>query len=77
MLKLFRNSVNWENFRKGAVLVLVLLATATAVLFGILYFLGAGRRSPAPPNLFRAVVLLSRALIVARVPLPAGETDIQ
>ena len=32
------NPVNWDNFRKRVVLVLMLSAAAAAVLFGILYF---------------------------------------
>ena len=38
MLEPLRNPVNWDNFRKGAVLVLILSAAAS-VLFGIIYFL--------------------------------------
>ena len=38
MLEPLRNPVNWDNFRKGAVLVLILSAAASVVLFGILYF---------------------------------------
>jgi hypothetical protein len=37
-----RNPVNWDNFRKGAVLVLILSAAASVVLFGILYFFVLG-----------------------------------
>ena len=58
MLEPLRNPVNWDNFRKVAVLVLILSAAAS-VLFGIIYFfiLGEGR-SPAPANIFRALILL-------------------
>ena len=38
MLEPLRSPVNWDNFRKGAVLVLILSAAASVVLFGILYF---------------------------------------
>jgi hypothetical protein len=37
MLEPLRNPVNWDNFRKVAVLVLILWAAAS-VLFGIIYF---------------------------------------
>jgi hypothetical protein len=55
MLEPLRNLVNWDNFRKGAVVVLIL----SAVLFGIIYFFvfGGEGRSPAPANIFRALIL--------------------
>jgi hypothetical protein len=56
MLEPLRNPVNWDNFRKVAVLVLILWATAS-VLFGIIYFFILGGRSPAPANIFRALIL--------------------
>ena len=37
MLEPLRNPANWDNFRKAAVLVLILWAAAS-VLFGIIYF---------------------------------------
>ena len=37
MLELLRNPANWDNFRKAAVLVLIIWAAAS-VLFGIIYF---------------------------------------
>ena len=57
MLEPLRNPANWDNFRKAAVLVLIIWAAAS-VLFGIIYFFIFGGRSPAPANIFRAVILL-------------------
>ena len=57
MLEPPKNSTNWDNFRKGAVLVLILWAAASAVLC-IIYFFILGGRSPAPANIFRALILL-------------------
>ena len=57
MLEPLRNPANWDNFRKVAVLVLILWAAASAVL-GIIYFFILGGRSPAPANIFRALILL-------------------
>ena len=57
MLKPLRNPVNWDNLRKVAVLVLIIWAAAS-VLFGIIYFFILGGRSPAPANIFRALILL-------------------
>ena len=37
MLEPLRNPANWDNFRKAAVLVLIIWAAASAVL-GIIYF---------------------------------------
>jgi hypothetical protein len=36
------NPVNWDNFRRGAMLVLMLSAAASVVLFCILYFFVLG-----------------------------------
>ena len=58
MLEPLRNPANWDNFRKAAVLVLIIWAAASAVLFGIIYFFILGGRSPAPANIFRALILL-------------------
>jgi hypothetical protein len=41
-LEPLRNPVNWDNFRKGAVLVLILSAAASVVLFGIYFFVLGG-----------------------------------
>ena len=57
MLEPLRNPANWDNFRKAAVLVLIIWAAAS-VLFGIIYFFILGGRSPAPVNIFRALILL-------------------
>ena len=57
MLEPLRNPANWDNFRKGAVLVLILWAAVSAVLC-IIYFFILGGRSPAPANIFRALILL-------------------
>ena len=57
MLEPLRNPANWDNFRKAAVLVLILWAAAS-VLFGIIYFFILGGRSPAPADIFRALILL-------------------
>ena len=57
MLAPLRNPANWDNFRKTVVLVLIIWAAAS-VLFGIIYFFILGGRSPAPANIFRALILL-------------------
>ena len=57
MLEPPKNPTNWDNFRKGAVLVLILWAAVSAVLC-IIYFFILGGRSPAPANIFRALILL-------------------
>jgi hypothetical protein len=57
MLEPPKNPTNWDNFRKGAMLVLILWAAASAVLC-IIYFFILGGRSPAPANIFRALILL-------------------
>ena len=56
MLEPLRNPASWDNFRKAAVLVLIIWAAAS-VLFGIIYFFILGGRSPAPANIFRALIL--------------------
>jgi hypothetical protein len=38
MLEPLKNPANWDNFRKAAVLVLIIWATATAVLCIIYFF---------------------------------------
>ena len=57
MLKPLRNPANWDNFRKAAVLVLILWAAVSAALC-IIYFFISGSRSPAPTDIFRALILL-------------------
>jgi hypothetical protein len=57
MLEPLRNPANWDNFRKVAVLVLILWAAVSAVLC-IIYFFILGGRTPAPANIFRALILL-------------------
>jgi hypothetical protein len=57
MLEPLRHPANWGNFRKAAVLVLIIWAAASAVLC-IIYFFILGGRSPAPANIFRALILL-------------------
>jgi hypothetical protein len=57
MLEPLRNPANWDNFRKAAVLVLILWTAALAVLC-IIYFFILGGRSPAPVDIFRALILL-------------------
>ena len=57
MLEPLRNPASWDNFRKAAVLVLILWAAVSAVLC-IIYFFILGGRSPAPANIFRALILL-------------------
>ena len=57
MLEPPKNPANWDNFRKAAVLVLIIWAAASAVLC-IIYFFILGGRSPAPANIFRALILL-------------------
>ena len=56
MLEPPKNPTNWDNFRKAAVLVLILWAAASAVLC-IIYFFILGGRSPAPADIFRALIL--------------------
>ena len=74
MLEPLRNPVNWDNFRKGAVLVLILSAAAS-VLFGIIYFfvLGGEGRSPAPADIFRGTILL--VLFIAPVAPVTGSSS--
>ena len=57
MLEPLRNPASWDNFRKVVVLVLILWAAVSAVLC-IIYFFILGGRSPAPANIFRALILL-------------------
>jgi hypothetical protein len=57
MLEPLRNPASWDNFRKLIVLVLILWAAVSAVLC-IIYFFILGGRSPAPANIFRALILL-------------------
>ena len=56
MLEPLRNPANWDNFRKAAVLVLIIWAAASAVLC-IIYLWGGEGRSSAPVNMFRALIL--------------------
>jgi hypothetical protein len=42
MLEPLKNPANWDNFRKAAVLVLIIWATATAVLCIIYFFVWGG-----------------------------------
>ena len=74
MLEPLRNLVNWDNFRKGAVLVLILSAAAS-VLFGIICFfvLGGEGRSPAPADIFRGTILL--VLFIAPVAPATGSSS--
>ena len=60
MLEPPRNPASWDNFRKAAVLVLIIWAAAL-VLFGVIYFFIFGGRSPVPANIFRALILAPRA----------------
>jgi hypothetical protein len=53
--------VNWDNFRKVVMLVLILWAAVSAVLC-IIYFFILGGRSPAPANIFRALILAAPCL---------------
>ena len=57
MLEPLRNPANWDSFRKGAVLVLFLWAAALAVMCIIYFFILEGR-SPAPADIFRALIML-------------------
>ena len=57
MLEPLRNPANWDNFRKAAVLVLIIWAAASAVLC-IIYFFILGGRSPAPADISRALIFL-------------------
>ena len=68
MLEPLRNPANWDSFCKGALLVLILWAAALAVLC-IIYFFILGGRSPAPANIFRALILLVPFIARADHPL--------
>ncbi len=57
MLEPLRNPASWDNFRKVVVLVLILWTAVSAVLC-IIYFFILGGRTPAPANIFRALILL-------------------
>jgi hypothetical protein len=61
MLEPLRNPANWDSFRKVAVLILILWTVALAVLC-IIYFFVLGGRSPAPTNIFRALILAAPCL---------------
>ena len=61
MLEPLRNPASWDNFRKVVVLVLVLWAVVSAVLC-IIYFFILGGRTPAPANIFRALILAAPCL---------------
>ena len=61
MLEPLRNPPNWDNFRRAAVLILILSAAASAVLC-VIYFFILGGRSPAPANIFRALILAAPCL---------------
>jgi hypothetical protein len=65
MLEPLRTPVNWDNFRKGAVLVLILCAAAL-VLFGIMYLWGGEGRSPAPADIFRGTILAVSQWLIPR-----------
>ena len=67
MLEPLRNPANWDNFRKAAVLVLIIWAAAL-VLFGVIYFFILGGRSPAPADIFRALILLVPFIVQAGRP---------
>jgi O-antigen/teichoic acid export membrane protein len=56
MLEPLRNPTSWDNFRK--VVVLVLILWAVSALLCIIYFFILEGRSPAPANIFRALILL-------------------
>ena len=56
MLEPLRNPASWDNFRKVVVLVLILWTAVSAVLC-IIYFFILGGRSPAPADIFRALIL--------------------
>ena len=56
MLEPLRNPASWDNFRKAAVLVLIIWVAAPVLC--IIYFFILGGRSPAPANIFRALILL-------------------
>ena len=73
MLEPLRNPVNWDNFRKAAVLVLIIWAAAS-VLFGIIYFFILGGRSPAPADIFRGIILLVVPFIASGVH-PTGSSS--
>ena len=74
MLEPLRNPANWDNFRKAAVLVLIIWAAASAVLC-IIYFFILGGRSPAPANIFRALILLDPIIAIAPVARPTGSSS--
>ena len=74
MLEPLRNPANWDNFRKAAVLVLIIWAAASAVLC-IIYFFILGGRSPAPANIFRALILLVPIIAIAPVAPMTGSSS--
>ena len=63
--------MGWDNFRKTAVLVLIIWAAASAVLCIIyfIYFFILGGRSPAPADIFRALILLIPFIRSGRSPV--------
>ena len=74
MLEPLRNPASWDNFRKAAVLVLIIWAAAS-VLFGIIYFFILGGRTPAPANIFRALILLVPIIAIAPVAPVTGSSS--
>ena len=66
MLEPLRNPASWDNFRKVVVLVLIIWTAVSAVLC-IIYFFILGGRSPAPANIFRALILLVPIIAIAPV----------
>jgi hypothetical protein len=67
MLRPLRNPASWDNFRKVVVLVLILWAAVSAVLC-IIYFFILGGRTPAPVDIFRALILLVPFIAPGRSP---------
>ena len=65
MLEPLRNPASWDNFRKAAVLVLIIWAVAS-VLFGIIYFFILDGRSPAPADIFRGTILAVSQWLIPR-----------
>ena len=74
MLEPLRNPASWDNFRKVVVLVLILWTAVSAVLC-IIYFFILGGRSPAPANIFRALILLVPIIAIAPVAPVTGSSS--
>ena len=74
MLEPLRNPASWDNFRKVVVLVLILWTAVSAVLC-IIYVFILGGRSPAPADIFRALIFLFLVPFIAQADRRTGSSS--